>query len=135
MKQNTNEVTEPKIGELYEVLDYCGMVSYKAKYLGIGRRYRLVNENDSKVCYVPFYQDKFYVFEKTSGYKFAAAEPVFEDLKFSYFRAVRYGNDLEHLFMDSPILFSLGGEHRLEKMGFPKPLSKETQNCGMTYRN
>ena len=118
--------TEMVVGEKYQILDSCGMMTFFAKFLGTGHTYSKLGDNF-------YYRDNklYYVFERDEGAKYIVCEPIFKGLDFSHFVSLRYGNNLEHIFVDfRQPLFALGDEPSIEKDNFPQQYSKELLNSG-----
>jgi len=115
------------IGNQYSILDSLGMVGYEAKFIATGHKYRTYDGRT-------FYKESsapYYVFERDRSYKYAAAKPVFENLKFSHFQVERYGDSLEHLFVEfRQPLFSLGDSHSVKPDNFSLEFSTEKGNSG-----
>ncbi|MEK6882095.1 MAG: hypothetical protein AABY22_20935 [Nanoarchaeota archaeon] len=91
-----------EIGQIYEVLDIFGMMSYKRRYIGTGYKYDGLGGGKD---YFRKVDGKYYVFERLddqkTSYKYAVCLPVFNDnLEFSYFQVKRYGNSLSHIFVN-----------------------------------
>jgi hypothetical protein len=123
---------QPDIGDVCEVLDSCGMLTHKMKFIGKGFKYRT---HDGETYYKEEGDGyEYYVFqslEENDGYKYAACTPYFRGLNFSCFYVERYGNDLHHLFVDfRQTFFDIGGEYSVQLTHFPDSYKKELENSG-----
>lgn len=125
-KEVKSKSTEMVVGEKYQILDSCGMLTFYAEFLGTGHVYFASGRNNYYKTH-----DLYYVFKKEDGYKYVVCEPVFNGLEFSHFRSYRYGNNLEHIFVDfRQPLFALGDEYSIYKDNFPNKYSEELKNSG-----